>query len=200
MTSESSVLGIGSALPLALMLLALQVLPASAVQVDRPNLSGSWVLNEEESDNPREQMRPASGSGMQGRQGGGMRGRPPGGDPRGDREQMRRLMEGPHAFKILQDDSTVTIVTEDGMRLVLFPDGQEREDLVEGLGATKLTADWQGGKLVVARKSDSGPEATQSYELSDDGGQLVVRVRIEHPQMPRPIEFRRVYDPSDDAA
>ena len=162
-----------------------QELVASLVAGEQPNLSGTWNLNEEESDQRPVRRRRDRGGDSQsdgGRRGQRRRGSGDGsGGPR-----------GANTLVITQDASTVTFGVGDRSR-TLYTDG--RVITREGeRGSLELRAFWQDDALVVERTFDNGRQITQTYALSEDGQQLYVTIRIEGDRLPQPVEFRRVYD------
>lgn len=161
-----------------------------------PDFSGTWVLNFDESEDPRAQMQ---------------RDRPPGpGVPPGARPaarprvnpeemqtRMRAILQGQLAFKLIQTDSTVTFAGAEGAQLVYRTDGRWEGQSVEGLGDIRVRARWKGRKLVLDREFENGLKVSQTYELAPDGGQLHVKVKLSGG--PRTIEFRRVYNARADS-
>ncbi len=162
-----------------------QELAASLVAGEQPNFSGTWNLNEEESD--QRPVRRRRGGGGDSQSDGGRRGqrRRGSGDGSGG-------LRGANTFVITQDASTVTFAVGDRSR-TLYTDG--RVITREGeRGSLEVRAFWQDDALVVERTFDNGRQITQTYALSEDGQQLYVTIRIEGDQLPQPVEFRRVYD------
>ena len=159
-----------------------QELVASLVVGEQPNLSGTWNLNEEESDQRPVRRRRDGGGDSQtgdGRRGQRRRGSGDGGGP-----------GGANTIVITQDASTVTFGVEDRSR-TLYTDG--RVITREGeRGSLELRAFWQGDALVVERTFDNGRQITQTYALSQDDQQLYVTIRVEGDR--QSVEFRRVYD------
>ncbi len=165
---------------------------ASLAASDQSDLSGSWVLNLDESDDPREQFgsredrlrRRRSGSldaeGEGPRRGGG-----------------RRLRAG-RQFEITQDDGSVTFSYGsygNGLSRTLQTDGQIITRELSG-GEVEIRAFWSDGDLVVERTGSEGGTFTQTYSLSDDGAQLFLTIRVEHDRLDGPIELRLVYERS----
>jgi hypothetical protein len=174
--------------------------PAPAQQV---NFTGSWVLNEKESDNPRGRFQGAGGqqSGMQ------PSGRRPGGRPSGGRgampseeemERMRVIMQSvvqaPQALRIVQDDSTFMVVDPEGTLRVYHLDGRTQSYPLQGVGNVDSKAKWDHDKVVVELRMEGNIKVTKTYELDREHNQLRERVRMEGSQLPRTIDFRRVYD------
>ncbi len=158
-----------------------QELVASLVAGEQPNFSGTWNLNEEESDQRPVRRRRDGGGDSQSD-----------GSRRGQRRRGSGGLRGANTLVITQDASTVTFVRGDHSR-TLYTDG--RVITREGeRGSLELRAFWQDDALVVERTFDDGRQITQTYALSEDGQRLYVTIRIEGDQLPQPVEFRRVYD------
>lgn len=161
--------------------------PDEGVRPRHPDLSGTWILNFEESEDPRAQMQrdrpPPPGA---------RPGAPPRVNPQGMRTPMRAILQGQLAFKLVQADSTVTFAAVEGTELVCYTDGRWEEQSVEGLGDVRVRARWKGKKLVLDRELEYDLKISQTYELASDGRQLYVKVKVSGG--PRTIEFRRVYD------
>jgi hypothetical protein len=189
--------------PGALYLLLLATPGSSPAQ--KVDFTGSWVLDEKESDNPRGQFEGAGGRqpGMNPGSGGRPSGERPSGGRGGtmsqeDMEQMRAMMQSvmqaSEALRIVQDDSTFVVVDLEGTLRVHHPDGREKSYPLEGVGYVESRAKWDDDKLVVELRMDGGIRVTRTYELDEEDRQLHVRVRMEGGQLPRTTNFRRVYD------
>ena len=163
----------------------------SGVAPEHPDITGPWVVNLELSDKPGDQMprQPPQGA-PSGRPGG----RPGGGGDRQARMQtgLAILLQNSVAFRIEEADSIIILTGAEGLVRKFLPDGQEREQRFEGLGNVVMKSRWKGDKLVVERTLEGGAKITEEFELSEDGRQLIVDMKISG--VPRGIEFRRVYD------
>ena len=186
--------------------------PRSATAPQGVDLSGSWELNYELSDNAREVMEEMRNARGRNRQGGGFGGvRPGGGRPgmggrRGggvgggemDPELMRRvidlIMRPPQRLSLVQGDTTVGIVHPGGQTLILHPDGRKQRLELEGAGEITIKAHWDGNYLVVERELRGGAKLRETYFRSPTTGQMNVAVRLEMGRMQNAIELRRVYD------
>ena len=147
-----------------------------------PNLSGTWLLNPEESESFEDRFGP--------------RGRPGDAISLEERERMRQQVEAGilafRAFRIEQNDSTVALHAAEGTNRVYYPDGRELERRIEGLGNVTVKARWRGDRLQVTRTMAEGIELEETYELSEDAQRLRVRFRVRGAA--RSFDFRRVYE------
>ncbi len=148
---------------------------------ERPCFSGTWQLNEEMSENPRDKMKESMGSrrggmgggmgggrmggGMGGGRGGGM-GRGMGGgkgggrggmggDRGGDREEMRARMqaieEGIRRLEIDHEDAVLTIRYDSGAEQAIYTDGRSFE-MENPMGeVVEATAKWKKNERVVVK-------------------------------------------------
>ena len=180
-----------------------------------PSVAGRWELNVPASDpmpTPREPGEDGGGGhrggGMGGRGGGmggrggmgggGMGGRGMGGD-RSERdsgagqEEMRQAMEAQRVLVIVQHDAAVTVTDEGGRVVKIQPDGAKVKEEQAGKSIER-TSKWDGRSLVTTVKLSSGTRVTQTYTKVAEGLQLVVATKIEGGRLPKPIEFKRVYD------
>jgi hypothetical protein len=147
------------------------------------DFTGTWLLNDLESDDPREFF------------GGPGQGDPslPGGNRQRVAERVSGILAAARVFRIEQTDSTVTIVLQDGTEVMLFPDNRQIERRVEGLGIVTTRARWRGDNFQVVRKMEGGtPTLTTTYELGDEGRKLIVKFHMSSPG--RSTKFERVYD------
>jgi hypothetical protein len=163
----------------------------SGIAPSHPDMTGTWVINLEQSDRPGDQMERRRPPGAPGQ-------RPPG-EPGGERRERFQqgfalLLQNSVAFKISETDSTLTLAGAEGIERVLNPDGQERVRRIEGLGNVTVKTRWKGDKLVVERTLETGVKITETFELASEGRQLFLELKISGG--PRTIDFRRVYDAS----
>ena len=189
---------------LALLLTAALLYSPLTTQVaaaDRPDFSGTWVLNEEESDAPPEFGGPGRGRGVG-------PGGPPGGGrgPGGGGGSGRWRRPGGSLYSKM-------IIKQDGKGLDLLPagesaDGQPELSLVIGTGPEdvetprgRLTqeARWEDSDLVIHQLRDrETPRGTMTIEqqqrwtLSEDGKKLTQEIKTRTPM--RDFELFRVFD------
>ncbi len=177
---------------------------------------GSWVLNREKSDDPREVMQESqqegagggmrSGGGGGGRQRGGAGGRTSGGRTGGrddnvsmERRQgmqafMRDAMRTAPRIQISRTDSTVTLETPPQGSRILFTDNREVTTPITADLEQKLKSKWDGDKLVIETQTD-GIKAKFEYERDKEQLKIKVRIQISRPR--QVIRYELVYDPAD---
>jgi hypothetical protein len=172
-------------------LLAWSVAPARAGDPP-PSLAGSWVLNLEKSQGPRQQTRGyGSGGGDPGGEfGGGFNRSAPGVLERG----LGELLRAKQRLTIAQNDSLLTVTDDAGWIRELIPNGQlMREELGQGGPANVLTR-WKGNKLVAERRLDRGGVYRETYSIDTKKGQLTVQTSFTIQGLSRAMETKRVYD------
>ena len=186
---------------------------AVAAVEEADSIMGGWVLNREESDDPREAMQGDQEQG--GRAAGGRRGGRSGGSSSGRRprsrsttgrqvnvspEQRQRIqlsirnaMGSPSRLEISRTDSTVTLQTPQGNR-ILFTDNREVTVPIGPDLDSTVKCKWDKNKLVIESQTDAGVKTKYTYERNDN--QLKVQVRIDVRRPRQVIRFELVYDAS----
>lgn len=192
---SSTITGLTRHATLAATVLVSACAGGSGIQPDHPNITGTWVINLEQSDRPGDQMERRRPPGAPGQH--------PPGEPGGERRERFQqgfalMLQNSVAFKISEGDSTLTLVGAEGIERVLIPDGKERVQRIEGLGNVTVKTRWKGEKLVVERTLETGAKISETFELASEGRQLHIELKIIGG--PRTIEFRRVYDASTEGA
>lgn len=172
------------------------------------DLSGTWILNTEASDDSGQQTDPMGAMSGRGRMmppPGGMGGRRggPGGmggiDPENMRHTIDMVTDPVRRIDLQQGDSTVTLTYDQQRPLVLHTDGRELEQELPSGSKMKVRAGWNGRYFVVERKIDGGGTITEQYFKSSVTDQLHVITRIEMGRMPRAMQFLRVYDATSES-
>jgi hypothetical protein len=169
------------------------------------NLSGTWRLNKDLSDDPQQKMKDArseSGGGGHsgGRHGGGMGhgwGGRSGGSGSGSGDDAQRPLEdmatAMQQLKIDHQNPAMTIEDGLGREHHLFTDGRKIEEERSYGGTTEIHAVWKDGHVVVTTQPEKGPRITETYVVAADGSQLTVTSKIEM-RRGGSVEIRRVYD------
>jgi hypothetical protein len=181
---------------------------AAPAQAAKPSLAGTWKLNKDQSDDPRQKMQQVMGNsgGNQGEgngnggaaNGGGRPGRGPGG-PGGPGGMMTEWAQ----LTVTQLDANVKITGASGRLLATTtppdPSADSKGDADAsnanggGQGGPRHTppvAQWQGNQLVAAGRGGT----TRTFELSPDGKQLIITTKIMNERLTEPVSYRLVYD------
>jgi hypothetical protein len=169
-----------------------------------PNLSGKWVLNKKESDDPRKKFeqsgaRDSEGGehhhgGWGGQHGDGMGGHGDGGSYYGRHEGMVDRMKALEQLTIDFTASEFKITDKDGVARTYYTDGRETETEEPRGRLRKATAKVENDQVVVTSTTQDGGESTETYYLSPDASRLYVKVRMKTIMMDDSITFVRVYD------
>lgn len=107
------------------------------------------------------------------------------------RASMDDILEPGEVLTITQKNPEVTVTADDGRVRSYLADGRK----VKGKdGAPEQTVKWDGGKLDVMSKIDSGPTIHQTYSLDADGKALQLTARILMPSSDTPVIIHRQYD------
>jgi len=179
-------------------------LPHAGLASGRGDLSGTWKLDRERSDDPAQKLREGGGPSRRGSGGGGgSRGRRGGGSfgghhgrptDEGGENGRADFSEDPRAFDLLSivhHDPALKITDGLGREHVLYTDGRKIEE-ERSAGTMKIRAKWKDGRVVVATTPEHGAKITETYAVTADGSSLTVTTRVEGGG--RELEFRRVYD------
>ena len=177
---------------------------------DLPNLSGTWKLNKDLSDDARQKLREAGSGGGRGSRAGGGRGgghgrsggarsaddsgsgaRADGEEPSGF-EVMNAAMA---SLKIEHRDPELRITEATGHESVFYTDGRKTEEERSLGGTAKIHAEWKDGHVVVTVAPERGPKTTNTYAVAKDSSQLILTTRLERGHGRPAVEIRRVYDP-----
>lgn len=179
---------------------------APASTSSKPSLAGTWALNKDQSEDPRQKMQEAmggSGGGGNGgawQGGGGRRGGPGGqGGPGGMMAEFNQLT-------ITQTGGSVKITGASGRLLTQTSDNAPSSAPSSGQSGPEggpqfspPVAQWQGSQLISTMEGRRG-KTTRTYALSSDGKQLIVTTKIENERFNSPVTFRQVYDPASSGA
>ena len=168
------------------------------VRVDanaRPDFSGTWKLNTDLSEDPREKMQEARGSSggrSGGMGGGGRRGGGGSGDGGPDSSSSSRLGEiaAQRVLTIVHKDPQLVVTDMHGRARTLFTDARKLEE-ERSEGTAKVQTKWKDRSVVVVTKVGSR-ETTETFERAADGAYLFLTTKIDGGR--GSFSFRRVYD------
>lgn len=164
------------------------------------DLSGTWVLNEALSDDPRDVMQKRMEAGRRGGYGRGGHGGPPGGPPPdggngGDRQRTRERLaqlETPRRIVILQDNDRITMIPEGRDTVSVVPDG-ETHTVKTVMGNAEVQAKWKDLALEIRTKGPEGREFVRWYRINADG-RLEVVTTLQLPRDKEKVEIVLRYD------
>ncbi|MGH9733865.1 MAG: hypothetical protein ACRD8A_04670 [Candidatus Acidiferrales bacterium] len=169
---------------------------AANTSAARPNLAGTWTLNQKQSDDPRQKMQEAMKANAN--QNGsddtnpGRTGRRRGRGGRGGM-MMRQFSQ----LTITQTDKGLNVTGATG-RLIATTEAQSNDQNADdndgGMRRMRpAEAKWQGSQLV-ATSDMFGGAITRTFELSPDGKQLYMTTKMENQRLSQPVIYRFVYD------
>jgi hypothetical protein len=182
---------------------------AGASQTAKPSLAGTWKLNKDQSDDPRQKMQQAmrNSGGNQGEGNGNGSAANGGARPgRGGGGQAGGMMNEFAQLTVTQLDANVKITGASGRVLATTAPPDSTADSKSDSNASNgggqrgdwrrpPVAQWQGSQLVTTGRGFGGGDGTtRTYELSPDGKQLYVTTKIMNERLTEPVSYRLVYD------
>lgn len=189
--------------PLACALIACGVFTMATIRATaqertggRPDLSGSWQLNRDLSDDARQKVQSMHGGAADAGKGGHGPGRHGGlgrifggifgGGQAGHAELEDVVVDAPTGFVLRQDDQNV-VLTEPQGRVRTLPTNN-RTVKVDG---RDFRTRWENNRLV-SEITVGDAKVTEAYERSPGAPQLIVTARVD--MQGRQVSIRRVYD------
>jgi hypothetical protein len=183
--------------------------PKKAPVQPRTTILGNWTLNRDDSDDPRDKMQQARGSGGNrgnsrmgvGFPGGGIGGpygggrRTGSGESDADREKMAELMSPSRVLTLAEatKDVEVDVFDDQQRKNALFTDGRKVEKSKDA-NYQEISAKWDGKRLVTEEKNPRGGKMSRSFELSYDGTQMYETLHLTEGRSNTPVVIRYVYD------
>lgn len=181
------------------------LVPAQAPQANEappPDLSGTWVLNERLSEDPREKMREQMrGRSGGGRKGGGMGGGPEGGmDPEKMRQRMQERERAVQRLVVSHSEPRLRIAFADGSERVVVTDNKKHRR-ESGIGDVETRAKWtRNGRLEITATTEDGRKVSEVYRYSSGENRLYVTVTAGGDGRLPKLSFKRVYDRAADGS
>jgi len=212
------------------LLVLLAALPALAAEAKRPNLQGTWKLDEDLTARIRARDQQTSSEigfpeGMSGPTGGGLPGdrfpgggtgegfpgggptndprgaRIPGGPPDDEKAPPPPSLKSLDTLTITQTDGEITITDQEGHVRNLKTDNSKVRDEKAPRGPAELRASWEkDGTLTVKVRPNKGPRETESYVVSNDRKHLYLTVVIDSDGLRPALKILRAYQPAPEAS
>ena len=190
----------------------------NSISLAKPDLSGTWVLNRELSENPQEKINESrqqvgntrGNKSMSDRRGDGQGGKGSGGkhsgiknNYAGNKENGRRQESLPQELQaILKASETLELKHEEPLLTIITKDSQQRVytdfrgtsvSVSGGMNQIITTAGWESDVLVVESTMNGG-RFIQQFNLNAESRQLWVSTLISTSRLPKHIQFNRVYE------
>jgi hypothetical protein len=181
----------------------------------RTSILGRWKLNRDESDDPQKKTedarasgasRPRNGSGVSigGFPIGGHGGYGGRGESDEDRQRTQDFIAPANSLTLEQKDPKnpeIDLTDEQSRKRALFTDGRKTQKAdSKDASYQEIAAHWDGSRLVTDEKSPRGGKMSRTFELSYDGTQLYLTLRLTTGRSNTPLDVRYVYDPVSSAA
>lgn len=200
--------------------------PAGEVAQSQP-LNGTWKLNRDQSEDPREKLRSAMqdrdqngpmrhpggmggggatmgipgiggiGGGGMGRRGGPGIGQGSGAGSEEQRAKLRDLVEAPDQLNVTQKGPEIDMADTQSHVRSLFTDGRKVEKPKKDSNQVQVKAHWERKTLITEEKGPNGEKISHSYEITGDGKQMADTLTLESKKLNTPIIVRSVYDRAD---
>ena len=180
----------------------LGIVPVQVVQ-DGVGFTGVWDRNVEQSDDPQEKMQEAMEDAQMrermGRRGGGGGGRSRGGGMGGGRGGRGEGGSGRPDLGNVPDELTVELLddelrVDDGERLrIYYLDGEKHKREMANGTRLETVAELKGNAVVIKEKMERG-QLDRKFELSPDGGNMVVTLIVKLSRMKDPVVIKTVYE------
>lgn len=178
----------------------------------RQTIVGAWVLNRDDSDDPRKRTRDSQDSGgYGGRRGGvgwpggggggygGRRGGMGGGENDEERAKMHELLSPPTNITFSMTGTEVDLKDDHDRKRAFMTDGRKLQKSKDD-NYQEIAAKWDGNRLVTDEKHPRGGKMSRSFELSPDGRQLYENLHIESSgRNNRSLDVHYVYEILADA-
>ncbi|HVH70267.1 MAG TPA: hypothetical protein VNB49_04045 [Candidatus Dormibacteraeota bacterium] len=166
----------------------------------RQTILGAWVLNRDESDDPRSRMRDSEDSGGYGGRrggtgwpgGGGSRGGY-GGESDGERQKMHEYLSPPTNIAFSMTGAEVDLKDDHDRKRAFMTDGRKLQKSKDD-NYQEIAAKWDGNRLVTDEKNPRGGRMSRAFELSPDGRQLYETFNLKLGRNNYETSIRFVYD------
>lgn len=172
------------------------------------NLSGTWKLNIDDSDDPRKKLQQARGGGGGpggghprvaigggGWPGGGGYGgrRGGGGENNEERQKMQLFLQPAQQLNIFQKDPQIDIRDDSDRNITAFTDGRKIEKSKDASNQ-QFDAKWDEYRLVMEGKDPRGNKYERAYEVLEGNQQLRETLYLKVGRNNSEISIRYIYD------
>jgi hypothetical protein len=177
------------ALSVALVLLGPGAAPAAE---DPPDFSGVWVFNEKRSDDLRTKIEEAVGPDATR------------GDVKKDivrvwiRRWLLSVIEDPDSRYLTIEQSPESFKSGLGDEVSAYYFGRVASSQGPLGGTLRVKVHWQGSELVTEEGSSDGGRIVAVYTILPPGDTLLVRYRLEHKTLIKPLEVSMFFDRDED--
>ena len=166
----------------------------------RQTILGAWVLNRDESDDPRNRMRDSEEQGGYGRRrpGGGPGGSGAGrvgygGESESERRKMHEFLSPPTNMELSMTGAEVDLKDDHDRKRAFMTDGRKLQKSKDD-NYMEIAAKWDSNRLVTDEKNPSGGRMSRTFELSPDGRQLYETLNLKLGRNNYETSIRFVYD------
>jgi hypothetical protein len=177
------------ALSAALVLLGAETAPATE---EEPDFSGVWVFNEKRSDDLRTKIEEAVGPDVTR------------GDVKKDlvrvwiRQWLMSVIEDPDSRYLTVEQSPENFKTGLGDEVSTYYFGRVASSQGPLGGTLRVRVHWQGRELVTEEGSSDGGRIVAMYTMLPPGDTLLIRYRLEHKTLIKPLEVSMFFDRDED--
>ena len=167
--------------------LAICMIGGAAASVEMPDLSGTWIVNPDLSDGPRQKLE--AGDRAQRRP--SMTGSPDEHERARIREEMRRALEGPTRLTVEQAGTRVIVTAGDGTTHTLEADNRPHRSIAGSGVQIERRTRWDNGALV---SEVTLPQGSYTQTWQRKGPLLTVTTRFSRVRGGTPVVSKRVYE------
>ena len=163
------------------------------------SLAGTWIVNPDESEDPRAKLETALQSERRGRRGRSEEAEP---DPNLVLSRMRSMERLLTSLSAAADELTIEVASGEvhvaaaggGRVRIFYLDGEKHIRQTPDGSQLETEAQWNGRELLVEQDGGDGDTVNEVYALGSDPNVLVVVFRLKLDRLEEPIVIRTVYD------
>jgi hypothetical protein len=182
--------------------------PPAPAPTPRTTILGAWKLNKDDSDEPSQGQDTQTSNGGNRRMGGGY---PGGGYPGGgggnggygghrmggesdeQRQKMEALLRPARSLAVSMTGAEIDMVDEAEHKIAFITDGRKLQKSKDA-SYEEIAARWEGTRLISDEKDPRGKPMSRTFELNEDGRQLLETLHITSSKSNSSRTIRYVYD------